>query len=78
MLADGRFACRKPNILELNPPPGNTQRIYQNLTNDLSLLSLKRLAQVGIIDPIEYDEIIDYMVPLKIRLPYFYPRRHLP
>ena len=48
------------------------------LSNDLSIESLRCLAKVGIIAPIEYDEKRHTMVPFKSRLGYSHPLRYIP
>ena len=78
MIQPGITKCRKPNNFKLNPPPGNTKDKFIPLTNDYSLPTLKRLEHVGIIEPLEYDPILDHMKPFKSRLPYFHPSRHVP
>ena len=78
MVGDDTFVCRKPNYLKKNPPPGNTTEKFEVLPNDLSLESLRRLEMVGIIEPLEYDEEMDYLKPFKSRLAYFHPVRHNP
>ena len=78
MVDEDKYVCRKPNYLTMNPPPGNTRSTYQILSNDMSIESLRRLEKVGIIEPIEYDAVNDYMKPFKSRLSYFHPRRHIP
>ena len=40
--------------------------------------SLRRLAKVGIIYPIEYNEKLQTMTPFKRKLEYFYPVRYIP
>ena len=78
MVKPGVTKCRKPNNLILNPPPNNSKDKYVQLANDYSIPTLKRLERVGIIEPLEYDHVNDYMKPFKSRLPYFHPSRHVP
>ena len=77
-IGEDKFVCRKPNYLLMNKAPKNINDTYQDLPNDISIESLHRLEKVGIIDPLEYDEKIDYMKPFKSNLSYFHPKRHLP
>ena len=78
MVDEDKYVCRKPNYLTMNPPPGNTRSTYQILSKNMSIETLRRLEQVGIIEPIEYDAVNDYMKPFKSRLSYFHPIRHIP
>ena len=78
MIRPGVTKCRKPNNLKLNPPPNNTKEKFVPLANDYSLATLKRLERAGIIEPLEYDEVMNCMKPFKSRLKYFHPSRHVP
>ena len=78
MTGPNKFTCRKPNYLSMNPQPGNTREKYVDLPNTMSIESLRQLEKVGIIEPILFDEQMDYMKSFKSRLPYFHPKRHIP
>ena len=43
MMDEDKYVCHKPNYLTMNPPPGN---------NRIRIETLRRLEQVGIIEPI--------------------------
>ena len=78
MVDEDKYVCHKPNYLTTNPPPGNTRSKYQVLSNNMSIETLRSLEQVGIIEPIKYDSVNDYMKPFKSRLSYFHQKRHVP
>lgn len=78
MVAEDKEVCRKPNYLLKNPAPNITRETYEILPNSLSIEALRQLEKVGIIEPLEYDEVRDYLKPFKSRLPYFHPKRHIP
>ena len=78
MIRPGVTKCRKPNNLKLNPPPNNTKEKFVPLANDYSLATLKRLERAGIIEPLEYNEVMNCMKPFKSRLKYFHPSCHVP
>ena len=78
MVGPNKFVCRKPNNLSLNPPPSKTREKFIELPNDYSIDSLRRLEQVGIIEPLVYDENFDILQKFKSRLPFFHPKRHIP
>ena len=44
----------------------------------MSIEYLCQLEKVGIIEPLEFNENMDYMKPLKSRLSYFHPKRNIP
>ena len=62
----------------MNPQPGNNREKYIDLPNTMSIKYLHKLEKVGIIEPLEFNEHMDYMKPFKIRLSYFHPKRHIP
>ena len=63
MIKPGVTKCQKPNNFKLKPPPGNTKDKYIPLNNNYLLPSLKQLEIVGIIKPLEYDKVNDYLKP---------------
>ena len=52
----------------MNPQPGNNQESYIDLPNTMLIESLRQLEKVGIIEPLDFNEQIDYMKPFKIRV----------
>ena len=78
MTGPNKFTCQKPNYLLMNPQLRNTQEKYIDLTNIMSIKSLPQSEKVGIIEPLEFNEQIDYMKPFKSRFSYFRPKRHTP
>ena len=77
-VADNKFVCRKPNYLLMNKQPNNVRDNYQELPNDMTIDSLRKLEKVGLVEKLEYDEKFDHMKPFKSKLEYFHPKRHLP
>ena len=78
MVSPGVTKCRYPSNLKLNPPPYNTTEKFIALNNDYLIPTLKRLERVGIVEPLEYDCVHNYMKPFRSRLAYFHPTRHIP
>ena len=68
MTGPSKSTCRNPNYLLMNPQPGNTQEKYIYLQNKMSIESLRQLENIGIIEPLEFNEQMDYMKPFKSRL----------
>ena len=44
----------------------------------MSIETLRHLEKIRIIEPLEYDTILDYLKPFKSRLSFFHPKRHIP
>ena len=78
MTGPNTFKCQKLNYLRMNPQPGNNQESYIDLPNTMSIESLRQLEKVGIIEPLDFNEQIDYMKPFKIRVSQFHRKRHIP
>ena len=49
----------------MNPQPGNTREKYIDLPNTMAIESLRQLEKVGIIEPLEFNEQMDYMKPFR-------------
>ena len=71
----GKYRCRMPNNCE--DSPDNTKSVFIPLPNELSTEVKERLVKLGMIDPIEINEL-GYETPFKCTDDFFHPSKHIP